>query len=375
MISAKEEKPKVQIRTQGIPVKTLMPEKISTTLEMKLWGEVKYRRDISLKSEVEGRVLSVNPELRPGYIIDKGEVLLKIDNERLLQRKAELHANLLAGKAELSQLSVELKTLKSEVKLAAENVKLAQEDVDRYEKLVKNSNASKLTLSNFKQTLLRAKSTRQQLLSRLEIIPERKAVIEARLKSTSASVALVERDIKDSEIKAPFKARITGKVADLGDYIRKGDLICNLVDPEWFEVWINMGVNERNALGAIQSVDFLGERYAEFRFLNELEKSIQADFLVFEVKGKKLKAGELVKVSVKGRKLDGVIVIPESALRNNRSSVYINVDSKLKIQAVKKVLVDQGKVYISDGLSGSEEVITTRLNELPEGTMIDASRD
>ena len=374
-ISVKEEKPKVKLVTQGIPVKTLVVRKTSELLEMELWGEVKYRRDISMKSEIEGRVLKTSPKLRPGYTVKAGEVLVEIDNERLIQQRIELEANLLATKALTAQLLIEEQNLKAEIELASVSVKLAEEDVERHEKLVKNSNASKLTLSNFKQSLTRAKSTRQQLESKLKVIPQRKASNNASVKSIEASIALISRDIKDSVIKAPFDARITGEVVSAGDYIRKGDLICDLVDPEWFEIWINIGLKEMVALGQVKGLELYGVNYSKFRFLNELDKNIQADFLIFEVKGSRLKARELVKVKVKGQKLSDVVILPESALRNDRQSVYLNIDSKLAIKTVKPILADQGSVYISEGLSKGDQVVVTRLNELPEGTLIDASRE
>ncbi|MCH2207314.1 MAG: hypothetical protein MK132_15770 [Lentisphaerales bacterium] len=374
-ISVKPEKPKVKVKQLGISVKSIISSKTSSTVNMNLWGEVRYRRHIYLKSEVEGRVLKMNSKLRPGYNIQKGEVLVEIDSERILQKKAELSATLLANRAELSQLEVEETTLKSEIKLAAANVALAQEDVERHERLVENSNASKLTLSTFKQQLIRAQATHQQLLSRLKLIPQRQEVSKARIKSIEAAVSLVEKDLKDSLVKAPFSARIIGQVVSEGDYLRKGELVCELVDPLWYEVWVNIGVTEQATLGSITSVELNGQEYKDFRFLGELEKNIQADYLIFEVKGQKLKAGELISLEVKGQELDEISILPESALRNDRQSVYLVVDGKLKITPVEVILVDQGKVYISKGLPAGSEVITTRLNDLPEGTLVNSSKE
>ena len=111
--------------------------------------------------------------------------------------------------------------------LHSANVALTKEDVDRHEKLVMNNNASKLTLSTFKQQLIRAQASHQQLLSRVKLIPQRKEVSKARIKSIQAAVSLLEKDISDSIVKAPFSAKITGTVVSAGDYLRKGDLVLN----------------------------------------------------------------------------------------------------------------------------------------------------
>ena len=294
--------------------------------------------------------------------------IVKVDSERLIKRKAEINANILKSKADLLQMGVEETTLKSELDLAYENVKLAESDVDRHEDLVRKKSISPITLSTFRQTLVRQKTIWQQLKSRLDLIPAKKEAIQAGIKAQEANLELIERDIKDTSIKAPFKGILMDQVISAGDYVRKGDVVCMMYDPGKVEIWIPIGVSEKNKLGEIKRIKYNDLTTSDYRYLGAADRELQSDTMIFNLSGTSLKAGELIKCRVDGQTLNGVMSLPETALRDDRQSVYKVVDGKLKIQNIDIALTDKSRIYVRSGVNESDEVVTNRLRDVAEGT-------
>ncbi|MCM8529825.1 MAG: HlyD family efflux transporter periplasmic adaptor subunit [Lentisphaeraceae bacterium] len=373
IIGEKEEKPKTKISQKGVLVKAVAAKKASTQITMKLWAEVRYRKHVNLKAEVEGKVLEASSLLRPGNVISEGTQLIKLDSERLELQLTEIDANRKVTAANIKQLEVEAKTLRTEIELANQAVDLIQKDVKRYEDLVRSNSASKVTLSTFQQNLVKQKSARQQLISRLDVLPERKSSLKAQLESLEASKAKVHRDIKDSSVKSPFDALITKTDVDVGDYIRKGDSIAEIAEKSHFEVWVKVGVAEKKKLRDVEHIEILGEQIKNFRFAHSLDNQTQSDYMIFDFRSDKLLAGQLIQIEAYGEVLEDVIKLPESSLRTDRQSVYTVKDGKLAINKITYTLISNGSVYIETGLEEGETVVSSRLNELPTGTLVNVS--
>jgi multidrug efflux pump subunit AcrA (membrane-fusion protein) len=362
--------PKLKIQKKGISVDAIKVKKIDTVVKMDLWGEVRNRRNISVKAEVEGIVVKVNSHLRPGFKVNKGDVLLNLDTERIQQRLLQEISLEIASQASLQELTIELSNLQKELKLSAASVGLVKEDLARHETLEKANNTSKLTLSSFRQALIRSQVSHQQLASRFNLLPAKIKAAKAHVKNIQAAISLLKRDISDSAVKAPFSGVIHGDVVSAGDYLKKGDSVCRLIDPLWHEVWVNVGSVEKKKLGTVRSILFSGVTQKDFRFSGVLEKEIQSEALIFEIKGREMKAGELVEVEVIGKELKEIIRLPESALRHDGESVYLIVDGKLKVQTISCEMITEGYAYCVAGLDVGDEVVITRLRDLGEGSAV-----
>ncbi len=371
-IGKKEERKKPPVKKEvGIKVDLLSPQRVTEPVVIILWGEVKYSQLVEVKSEVEGKVLKASKKLRPGYSIKEGERLLDIDSERLVRKKVEIKANILKAEADQNQLTVEREAINAEMKLAAANVALAEADLKRHEELAAKNSVSPLTLSNFKQALIRQKTIWQKLKNQLQMIPQKKEALKATVASLRASVSLLDRDIEDAIIEAPFSGVILNPVISSGDYVKKGETVCRIYNPEKIEIWLPIGFAEKSKLGRVLKVSIAGkELKSNLRFLGAADKALQADTLIIDAESKGLKAGELVKCQVFGRTLDGLFVIPESALRADGKSVFKVVDGKLKIQPIDISISNNAKIYISSGLGSGDLVVTDRLVDVAEGTPV-----
>ena len=370
-IGKKEErvKPVVQKKT-GLHVTLQKPKKVNFTVTLDLWGEVKYSRLVEIKSEVEGRVLSVPKHFRPGRRVSQDQEIVVIDKERLELRNQEVQANIFKVDADLKQMTTEAENLILEIALAEENVKHVKKDVEIHEDLARKKSISPLTLSSFKQALIRQKIIVQQLKSKLQMIPLKKRALEASIKALKSSLDLLNVDLEDAIIKAPFKGVILGPVVSAGDYLRKGDVVCRIYDPLSTELWLPIGLSEKQKLGSVRNVTLKGVQKKDFWFLGEADRELQSDTLIVKLDMPGLKSGELVKAEIAGRVLKDVFVLPQSALRDDQKSIYLVVDGKLKIQTVEIVMTNHANIYISKGLAISDSVVISRLQDIAEGTLI-----
>ena len=69
---------------------------------------------------------------------------------------------------------------------------------------------------------------------------------------------------------------------------------------------------------------------------------------------------------LKGKQINDVVRLNRDYLRSNQT-VWIMENNELKIKNVTVALSDANYVYISEGLSGTEKIVTTNISTVTDG--------
>ena len=216
----------------------------------------------------------------------------------------------------------------------------------------------------------------RQLKSKKNLIPQRIEALNAGIDALESSLKLIERDIKDTRVKSPFTGVLMEPLINAGDYVRKGDVVCRIYDPVKVEIWIPVGVSEKEKLGSVKSITVSDIEVKEFRYLGSADKELQSDTLILNLSDSGLKAGELIKCRIEGRLLQDVYAIPLISLRDDRKSINVKVGDELQFKRDAVIaLRDKSKIYISAGLSEKDEVIISRVYDAAEGTKLNVLKD
>jgi RND family efflux transporter MFP subunit len=310
---------------------TVSPEPIQLTVYSQ--GTVMPRTESDLSVEVSGRIIAVSDNFRAGAYIVKDEILLRID-------AADYEAAVATRAAELASARLTL----------AQETALAEQATDDWAALGQGE-PSALTL-------------RQPQLARAE----------ARIKSAEAILKQAQRDLAQTEIKAPYAGRVLSKSVDLGQYVTANPAapIARIYAVDTAE--IRLPVTEREAA----FLDTSNKAPAEVRFyktntanshiwtgkLARMEATIDPSsrllYAVAEVQNPfaepAMRRGLFVKAEITGRIIPNAYALPRYALRGSDTVYVLSGENTLQTRTVEIVTSDAERVIIRSGLEPGERV-------------------
>jgi hypothetical protein len=80
-----------------------------------------------------------------------------------------------------------------------------------------------------------------------------------------------------------------------------------------------------------------------------------------------LVVGTFVDVTIKGKTLKEVFVIPRKAIRDNGSVWIMDAQGKLQIKTVKPVRIEREKVILTEGLDAGDLIVLNNISGAADG--------
>lgn len=204
-------------------------------------------------AEIDAPVIQVSPTV-PGRIIafhvvnnqsvKKGEPLFEVDPEpyqlRLDQAKAELRATeseVAQGGRNISTEQANAEVAQKQIERARINSDLAKQTLDRLVPLLPKGYVTAQQVDEartlYNNSLVSLEQALRQSQGAYEIIgtlETRKAQVEV----ARAAVALAERDLRNTVVRAPFEGKIVGLTQGVGEYVITAQTVFTLINSnEW----------------------------------------------------------------------------------------------------------------------------------------------
>ena len=158
-------------------------------------GSVISKNDVRISAEVEGRLTWVADV---GTVVNKGDVLVRLDDIFLQQQRSE-----------------ELATIKSE----QAKLDLYNKEVARYQRLIKENNVAENQLD--------------------QSISDR-SVASNNISAARARLAQIEERIRRSNLRSPFSGVVTERFAQAGEWSQNGTALIRLVDIDTPEIQVRV---------------------------------------------------------------------------------------------------------------------------------------
>lgn len=318
-------------------------------------GSVQAARDIILSPQVGGQVVRISENFIPGSFVRKGEVLLQIDpadyRNTLLLRKSD-------RELAKSNLSIEM----------------GRQDVAR---------------KDFELIGQELSAENKALVLREPQLESAKANVEA----AEAAVNQAELNLQRTTIRAPFDAHVISRNTNVGAQVAPGTQIGRLVGMDEYWVVANVPMGKVNWLTfeddhskdastvKIYSNNWSEGHYREgklFRLVGALDAETRlarvlisvADPLVRKASMDTLPPlmiGAFVESHIQARAIEDVVRLNRDYLRQG-GTVWVMEDNQLQIRNVEIVFQDPEYAYISNGLSDNDQVVTTDLSTVVEGS-------
>ena len=314
-------------------------------------GSVQPRTQSELIPEVSGRVEWMSPSLVGGGSFLTGDVLLRIDS-------ADYRSALQRAHATRDRAQVEMEYSRDELR--------------RLEKL-------------------RVKNLASQ--SQLDDASRKARIAEANLADSDAALAQAQRDLRRTELIAPFDGLVRSESVDLGQFVARGTSVATIYATDYVEVrlpiaadqldYLGVDISHRGTLAAggrpevTLSAQFGNTRKIWNGELVRMEAEIdERSRMIYGVArvdlsrsadGTSLPVGLFVHAQIQGQRVENVIRLPRSAMRDNDQILVIDDDNRLRFRRVSVLRLEHDDVLISSGLTGGERVCISAIQTVVDG--------
>ena len=348
MMKSKTQKtqPNVKAKLVHTIIAKLSDEKIMVTA----FGTVQPNQEVTIKSEVSGRVIEKSPKLVKGGIVSEGEVLLKLD-PRDYQNAVEQE------KANLEKAVFEMQ-------------------IEEGRQLVAEREWKQLSPS------IKITDISEILALRKPHIKEK----EAALKAAKSRLHTAQLNLSRTVIQAPLNAVVTSKSIEVGDYVTPQEKLAKLVATNRFQIQVSVPVSKLKWLtipgkeikkgSKVRVIQNLGVtsivRKGEIlRLLGDLDPGSRMARVIVAVEDplglhKKepfpLFIGSYVRVIFEGLVLNDLFVLPREALQEENKVWVKNSQNQLEIRTVNVLEKKHDSVLINHGLNNGEEIIVSPLS-------------
>tara|TARA_Y100001970_G_C14093003_1_gene781074 strand:+ start:137 stop:1198 length:1062 start_codon:yes stop_codon:yes gene_type:complete len=328
-------------------VETLIAYPSEVRAKISSQGTIKPEHEISVTSEVGGKVVWVSENFLDGAGFNIGDTLMKIE-------KRDYELALISTESSLFQARLALEREEAEANLASIEWKR-----------VGKGDASSLTL-------------------REPQLAQARAVLAA----AEAAYEQSKRNLERTVIIAPFNGRVRRKLVDLGTNLIPGFRIADIYNTASFEVRLPIADKDIPFLGIpldgtmLESKDrpsvrlftsYGGENFQANGFILRSESEIDPKTRMISVIATipmsdiniSLKVGMFVNAEIEGLSFSGVTIVPRNSIKDDM--IWVVKDQKLRRKSVEVIRLENDFAFIADGLNKNDRVLITRLSSYVDG--------
>lgn len=342
-------------RLEPIPpiAQVVQAERSTQRVRVAGMGTVVAAKRVVLQPEVSGRIVEQSPQLLPGGLFRKGNVILRIDPR-------DYETAVKQQEAAVEQAHLEVRLEKGRQVIAQREWKLLEED---------------FSLDEASQDLALRKP--QQKNASVSLEAAESMLEQARLQ------------LERTRVYAPFNAVVQDEFVDEGQLVSPQTQLATLIgtDRFWVQVsipldrlrWLEFSGTEgtdTSVVTVIQEVsgDVQIERPARLiRLLGDLEPVGRMARVLVEIEDPldlksdgnshsiPLMLGAYVRVEIEGRSVEEVFSVPRTSIREGDQVWIMDEEDRLVLRPVEVLHRSKDRVLIRNGLEGGERIVTNRI--------------
>jgi multidrug efflux pump subunit AcrA (membrane-fusion protein) len=202
-------------------------------------GALKTENEYVLAAQTDGYLKNLNFE--EGDLIQAGKVLAVIDNQQSMVNVNQTAKLLAIAKTNASENAPLQQQVKVNIGLAKEKLKQDELQAERYRKLLESNSIAKVEYENAALAVLNSKASIKALeeqLENLQISAKQQVILQEQQNEVSNAVA------DNNQIVAYISGKVYKKKKQLGDYVRKGDVIAVIGNPN--KIYASLSIDESN---------------------------------------------------------------------------------------------------------------------------------
>jgi RND family efflux transporter MFP subunit len=366
------EAPTFPQRERVLSVNVVRAEPSSITPELSVFGQVRPRRTLELRSGIGGTVLTTDPALVEGGAVTAGQVLLTIDPVDAQAALDRARADLQDARAELADADRSLALAGDDLVAAIEQEELRTLALTRAIDLQSRGAGTAATVEAAE---LAASAAKVVVLGKRQALAQAQARLDqaaTRLDRAGIGLGEAERMLADTRITAPFDGILSGVAIIPGGRVTANELIAQLVDPTRLEVVFRVSVSQYSRLvdaGGhlitapvtvaidVSDVSLIAQGQIDRESAGVGEGQTGRELFALLDTAPGFRPGDFVTVSVAEPELSNVVLLPATALAADGAVLVVGDGDRLEVVPVT-LLRRQGDdvIVAADGLNGRKVV-------------------
>ncbi|SDW19715.1 efflux RND transporter periplasmic adaptor subunit [Roseicitreum antarcticum] len=360
-------------RVFTVPVATLTPGAIAP--ELVTFGEVRARRALDLRVAVAGRVEYLAPGFEDGAQVAAGQVLVRLDPADATAARDLTASDLARAEAELRDAVAARELAREDVAAARDQAALRERALVRRQDLAARGVS---TDAATEEAELAASSARQSLVARRQAEAQavaRVAQAETALTRQRISLDEAERRLADTVLRAGFDGTLADVAVSAGGLVGGNEQIGQLIDPDDLEIAFRVSTAQYLRLldteGALLplavdvSLDVSGTQIVSGGVLDRVSASVgegQSGRLIYARMdaARGFRPGDFVRVAVHEPALEGVAMLPATALGAGDEVLVVTAEDRLEAATVDVLRRQGDAVIVRVGNLAGRDVVTER---------------
>jgi multidrug efflux pump subunit AcrA (membrane-fusion protein) len=317
--------------------------------------------EVTVSSEVEGRVDQVYVDV--GDPVARGRALVKIHPIELSLGLEEQQAALRQIEARLAPAdggAIESPKDAAEVKKAEADRTDAQQKYERAKELFAEGLISRGTFDEAEARYNGARAAYDMAVQNVQNL-------QAQAAQRSASVALADKKLRDTVIRAPFAGQVKQRMVSPGQYVKVQTPVMVVVDNDPVRVRLKVPEKMAGWVAVGQAVEIRVEAYPGRSFAGKISRmnpsvepetrSLEVEALLANEQGL-LKPGFFARAIIASSHVDTALLVPKEALRYLYGvyKVYAVEEKKLRETEVKLGSREGEETEIVGGLKEGDRV-------------------
>jgi RND family efflux transporter MFP subunit len=316
-------------------------------------GTLRPKNQAGLRALIEGTIDKFPVEI--GDRVDKGQLLFQVRLVDYELRVEQARSAIEVAKATERTYQVGLEDAKREML--------------RMENLYKEGSATE-------QMKDRATTEHERAAALLE--QTKATVLQARAGLNTARQAL-----EDCTVNAPYAGFITGKYRETGEYVRRGEVVVEIMDMRTLEAEVELPERyfQSVSTGSTVSIEVACMQSGVEGRVIAVNPKIDPKTRTFLIKvgvdnrEERLKAGLFCAGVLMLPSVEGAVAVPSSAVLNDegRSYVWVAKESQVERRLIQPGVEAEGFVQAIEGLEPGERVVVDGVGGLMDGSPVEVT--
>jgi RND family efflux transporter MFP subunit len=351
-------------------------------------GSLAANQQTDVMPETSGKVAAVGVDL--GSHVNRGQMILKIDDADLRIRVQQAQAQLDQAKATLRQNEAKIGLRPGqkfnpesvpEVAQARAALDLAEKNLKRAEKLVESGDVSRSFYDATKSSRDMAREAHEVAIHQAQQNYAAVANAQGVVDAANTQLALAKRNANYSVVSAPIAGFVSERTADVGEYVSPQQKVATIVNLNPLRVRIDIPEQAIPRVHVGESVSVTVAAYTDRSFAGHVARispSVTASSRTLTIEAEvenpngELKPGQFATVRILLPQNEPAVMAPQRALRQISGATYVFV---IKNGRAEQRLVQTGQlegdlIEIKSGIAADEIVATSNVDQLSDGVTV-----
>jgi multidrug efflux pump subunit AcrA (membrane-fusion protein) len=326
-------------------------------------GQIEWDDSYNLTAQTDGILLNANYDI--GTMVKKGSIIATIDNQSNVINTTTAADQLVIANENLSATAPALQQLKHNISFAEAKYQQDKLQADRYERLQKTESIAKVEYENAKLAAENALSILNALKKQYDLLlqqaKQQKIVTKGQLKNNQVVQSYNKITvINDGTIIKKFKST--------GDYVRKGDIIATVANPNKLEIVLTIDESSINRVktGQLATIRLNSEKDKVYKgVVNEIQPAFDTNSQSFICKIM-LKEALNPEKNIYGTPLEGNILVGEKKQALLIPKKYMGYGNKVQLKdrdtmiVIKPGIISTDYVEVLQGITVNDILISLK---------------